>query len=88
MCYCSLTYDDNLIFVMFYIKMACIIFSCQLLISDLLLLLSQFFEAVKELHKVQFPNINQQQHLKLHNYHCLKSQTPKDGAISRVSRSW
>ena len=53
MCYCLLNYDDNIILDMFYIKMSCIIVfltNTKSVISwDFL---SQFFEAVKELHKL------------------------------------
>ena len=55
MCYFPLTYDENLIFDMFYIKMSCIIVfltNVESVISwDFL---SQVFEAVKGLHKLQF----------------------------------
>ena len=55
MCYCILNYDDNLIFVVLYIKISCIIVFIKNYGSMISWYsLSQFFEAVKELHEVQF----------------------------------
>ena len=56
MCYCILNYDDNLIFVMCYIKISCIfVFFANVESVISWYFLSQFFEEVKELHKVKFP---------------------------------
>ena len=55
MYYCILNYDDNLIFVMFYIIISCIIvFLINFESVFSWCFLSQFFEAVKELHKFRF----------------------------------
>ena len=55
MFYFILNYNDNIIFFMFYIKFFCIVFfltNVESVISSYFL--SQFFEALKELHKLQF----------------------------------
>ena len=52
MCYCTLNYDDNLIIIMIYIKMSCIIVYIANFDSVVSwYFLSQIFEAVKELNK-------------------------------------
>ena len=56
MCYFILNYDDNLIFVVFYIKISCIIiFPTNFKSVISWYFSSQFFKAVQELYKVQFP---------------------------------
>ena len=53
MCYFPLTYDDNLILDTFYIKISCVIVFLTNTESVIYwYCLSQFFEAVKELHKL------------------------------------
>ena len=55
MCYCTLTYDDNLILVMLFIEISCIIVFFTNIESVIYwYFLSQFFKAVKESHKLQF----------------------------------
>ena len=55
MFYCILNYNDSFIFVMFHIKMSCIIIFLTNIESVISwYFLSQFFEAVKEFHKVRF----------------------------------
>ena len=56
MCYCILNYGNNLIFDIYYINLSCIIVFFTNLESVISwYFLSDFFEAVKELHKVWFP---------------------------------
>ena len=53
--YCILNYDDNLILVMFILKFHVLLFFSQILNQYFLgIFISQFFEAVRELHKLIF----------------------------------
>ena len=56
MCYYILNYDDNIMFLMYHIKMSCInMFSTNFELVIYWYFLSQFLKAVKLLHKVRFP---------------------------------
>ena len=52
MCYWPLNDDDQLILVMFYIEISCIIFFHNYRIGNFLVFFVTFFETVKELHKL------------------------------------
>ena len=66
MCYCPLTYYDNIILDIFYIKMSCIIVFLTNIKSVISwYILSQFSKTVKEVYKLQVLisiNINIQRH--------------------------
>ena len=67
MCYCIPNYDDNLIFVIFYIKISFIIFFLKNPESVIAwYFLSQFFESANELYKTRFPIL-----IKRTNLHLL-----------------
>ena len=55
MCYCLLNYNGSLLFVVFYIKLSRnFIFPTKSESVISLYFLTQFFEAVKEFHNLQF----------------------------------